>query len=171
MPGNNKKTPITNTRKRVTASAGSTATIRVRKEAVPDKSGSYLQEPAVSTVTLNQLASSTSDSSNEQIIALLLKLDKSMDKMVQRPSLNSTPVVPQSHNLENQTLNNHLGHSHQSALPTQAVKYQDRNLNGDSHPGITQWAITLNLPRTIQQPLTFATQLTKQAGKMLYYLV
>ena len=107
MPGNNNKTPITKTRKRVTASARARiSTKKVRKESTSDNSGSYLQDPPVSTVTLNQPAPST-NSSNDQIMALLLKLDESnkaltarMDKMEQRSSLNSTPVISRSHNIE-----------------------------------------------------------------------
>ena len=138
MPGNNKKTTITNTRKRVTASARARIlTKKVRKESTSDNSGSYLQDPPVSTVTLNQPAPSTT-SSNDQIMALLLKPDESnkaltawMDKMEQRPSLNSTPVIPLSHNIEPQALNNHLSHNNLPTLHTQAVRFQDPGLGSD----------------------------------------
>ena len=137
MPGNKKKTPITNTRKRVTASARARiSTKRVRKNITEDNSGLYLQDP-VSTVNLNQTGPS-SNSSNDQIMALLMKLDESnkaltahMDKMEQRPSLDSTPVIPRSHGLEHQLLNTFVGNNHPLALPTQSVTFQDVALRGD----------------------------------------
>ena len=175
MPGNNKKTPVTNTRKRVTASARARiSTKKVRKESTSDNSGSYLQDPPVST--LNQPAPST-NSSNDQIMALLLKLDESnkaltarMDKMEQRPSLNSTPVIPRSHNIEYQALNNHLGHNNLPTLHMQAVRFQDPGLGSDlnqKHHTINQGVDPLTYHTTTGQPLavdqTSANQLPSQA--------
>ena len=177
MPGNNKKTPITNTRKRVTASARARiSTKKVRKESTSDNSGSYLQDPPVSTVTLNQPAPST-NSSNDQIMALLLKLDESnkalmawMDNMEQRPSLNSTPVIPRSHNIEPQALNNHLSHNNLPTLHTQAVRFQDPGLGSDlnqKHHTINQGVDPLTYHTMTGQPLavdqTSANQLPSQA--------
>ena len=137
MPGKNKKTPISTTRKRVTASARARiSTKKVRKNFSEDNSGSYLQDP-VSTVHLNQPGPS-SNSSNDQILSLLMKLDESnkaltarMDKMEQRPSLDSTPVIPRSQGLDHQALNNVMGQNHHSALPVQSVTFQDTALRGD----------------------------------------
>ena len=137
MPGNNKKTAIMNTRKRVTASARARiSTKRVMKNITEDNSWSYLQDP-VSTVNLNQPGPS-SNSSNDQIMTLLIKLDESnkalttrMDKMEQRPSLDSTPVIPRSHGLEHQPLNTCVGNNQPSVLPTQSVTFQDVALRGD----------------------------------------
>ena len=162
MPGNNKKTPITNTRKRVTASARARiSTKKVRKQSTADNSGSYLQDPPVSTVTLNQPA--PTNSSNDQIMALLMKLDESnkvltarMDKMEQKPSLNSTPVIPRSHNIEPQTLNNHLGNNNFPALHTQAVRFQDPGVGSDlnlKHHMVNQGVDPLTYHTTTGQPL------------------
>ena len=137
MPGNNKKTPISNTMKRVTASAQARiSTKKVRKNISEDNSGSYLQDP-VSTVHLNQSGPS-SNSSNDQILSLLMKLDKSdkaltahMDKMEQRPSLDSTPVIQRSQGLDHQVLNNVVGQNHPAALPLQSVTFQDAALRRD----------------------------------------
>ena len=141
MPGNKKKTPITTTRKRVTASARARiSTKKVRREATSDHSGSYLQDPPVSTVPLNQPGPS-GNSSNDRIMALLLKLDESnkvltarIDKMEQRPSLNSTPVIPRSHNIEPQALNIQGGHNQIPAPHTQAVRFQEAGRDNGLNP-------------------------------------
>ena len=54
-----------------------------------------------------------------------------IDKMEQRPSLDSTPVIPRSHGLEHQALNTLVVNNHSSALPTQSVTFQDVALRGD----------------------------------------
>ena len=187
MPGNSKKTPISKTRKRVTASARARiSTKRVRKEVTTDNSGSYLQDPVVNTVNLNQPGPSTSGSSNEQIMALLLKLDESnkalmarMDKTEQRPSLDSTPVIPWSHSLKNQALNDHLSHNHPPVPPTQAVKFQETGMNGDVH----QRQHLLGIDNPISHNTTAAhlssvightsvnPRSRTQAGETLYYQV
>ena len=110
-------------------------------------------------------------------MALLLKLDESnkaltawMDKMEQRPSLNSTPVIPRSHNIEPQTLNNRLGHNNLPTLHMQAARFQDPGLGSDlnqKHHTINQGVDPLTYHTTTGQPLavdqTSANQLPSQA--------
>ena len=164
MPGKNKKKPISNTRKRVTASARARiSTKKVRKNITEDNSGSYLQDP-VSTVDLNQSRPS-SNSSNDQIMALLLKLDESnkaltagMDKMEQRPALDSTPVIPRSQGIEHQALNNYGGNNHPSTLPTQSVTFQDTALRGELN--LRQPSSDHSIPNIANAHLTNITSYT-----------
>ena len=103
MPGN-KKTPVTTTKKRTTASARTRISTKKARKTTPEADGSYIQEGvAVSTVTVL----GTNSTSNEAIVSLLQKLDESnkllssrMDRMEQRSSFNSTPVLPRSHRHE-----------------------------------------------------------------------
>ena len=137
MPGKGRKTPITETRKRVTASARARiSTKRIRKDNTVDSSGSYLQDP----VSTNHPQTSTTPpkSSTDQILALLTRLDESnkaltarMDKMEQRPSLDSTPVIPRSHGLDHRPLDSYKESDRPTTLRTQAVTFQDTAINGD----------------------------------------
>ena len=103
MPGN-RKTPATTTKKRTTASARARISTKKARKTTPEADGSYIQEEiAVSTATVP----GTNSTSNEVIVSLLQKLDESnkllssrMDRMEQRSSFNSTPVLPQSHRHE-----------------------------------------------------------------------
>ena len=112
MPGN-RKTPATTIKKRTTVSARARISTKKSRKTSPDADGSYIQDRAgvaVSTATIP----GTNSTSNEAIVSLLQKLDESnkllssrMDRMEQRSSFNSTPVLPRSHRHE----------SHHSATP------------------------------------------------------
>ena len=101
MPGN-KKTPVTNIKKRTTASARARISTKRMKKSVPNSDGSYIQEQPgtnVSTVKQHQSAPTSVNTHNEAILTLLQRLDESnkalrtrMDRMEQR-SFNSTKLI------------------------------------------------------------------------------
>ena len=103
MPGN-RKTPATTTKKRTTALARARISTKKARKTTPEADGSYIQQGvAVSTDTVP----GTNSTSNEVIVSLLQKHDESnkilssrMDRMEQRSSFNSTPVLPRSHRHE-----------------------------------------------------------------------
>ena len=118
-------------------------------------------------------------------MALLMKLDESnkaltarMDKMEQRPSLDSTPVIPRSHGLEHLLLYTHRESNHLPTLTTQAVTFQDTAITGDLNQ--RQQVADRTMPNVLNSHLTHPTghtvadQLPSQsdaAGKMRYYPV
>ena len=106
MPGNSKKTPISNTRKRVTASARArVSTKKVKRNVIHNSDGSYLQDQphkAVSTVTSSNSTSPVA--SNDNIVALLQQLNDSnkaltdrIDKIEEKVSRSPTTLLPRSH--------------------------------------------------------------------------
>ena len=92
-------------------------------------------------------------------MASLMKLDESnktqMDKREQRPSLDSTPVIPRSHGLKYQPLNTFVGNNQPSVLPTQSVTFQDVALRGDLNQ--RQPPSDHSLPNIINDHLTNPT--------------
>ena len=112
MPGN-RKTPVTNIKKRMTASPQARLSTKRVKKTISNADESYIQDRTGATVN-TATQPGKSGTSNEAIITLLQKLDESnkilssrMDKMERRSSCNSTPVIPQSHSHE----------THHSATP------------------------------------------------------
>ena len=106
MLGNNKKMPISNTRKRVTASARArVSTKKVKRNVNHNSDGSYLQEQPHEAVSTVAIGSSTSTvSSKENVVALLQQLSYSnkmltdrIDKIEQKVSGSPTTLPPQSH--------------------------------------------------------------------------
>ena len=106
MPGNNKKTPLSNTRKRVMASARArVSTKKVKRNVNHNSDGSYLQEQPHEVVSTVATGSSTSSVvSNENIVALLQQLNDSnktltdrIDEIEQKVSKSPTALLPRSH--------------------------------------------------------------------------
>ena len=141
MPGNSKKTPISNTRKRVTASARArTSTKKVKRNVNHNSDGSYLQEQpheAVSTVATG--SSTSSVASNESIVALLQQLNESnrtltdrIDKIEQKVSKSPTTLPPRSHcdDMSHHT-NSTLPQAHISSTPGIRFDMQGHRTHGD----------------------------------------
>ena len=103
MASLNKKTPVTNGRKKVTASAkAKTSVRRTRTKVITAHNGSYLQNPVntVETVKDTVMPSTTSKDTNDTILALLQEMNKSnkdivnhIDALERQQSANLTPLV------------------------------------------------------------------------------
>ena len=144
MPSN-KKTPVTNIKKRTTASARSKISTKRVKKSVPNSDGSYIQDQPhtnVSTSDQCQPDPTSASAHNEAILSLLHRLDESnralttrMDRMEQR-SFNSTPVTPRAHSHVRQPATT-LPHTASERAPTgldpPAVKGSDLVPQGQVH--------------------------------------
>ena len=102
MASLNKKTPVTNGRKKVTASARARTSVRKTRTKGAAHNGSYLQNPVstVETVKDTVIPSATSKDTNDTILALLQEMNNSNRDIVNRinalerqQSANSTPLV------------------------------------------------------------------------------
>ena len=144
MPSN-KKTPVTNIKKRTTASARAKISTKRVKKSVPNSDGSYIQDQPhtnVSTSDQCQPDPTSASAHNEAILSLLHRLDESnralttrMDRMEQR-SFNSTPVTPRAHSHVRQPATT-LPHTASERAPTgldpPAVKGSDLVPQGQVH--------------------------------------
>ena len=141
MPGNNKKSPISNTRKRVTASARArVSTKKVKTNVNHNSDGSYLQEQPHKAVSTVAIGSSTSTvASNENIVALLQQLNDSnkmltdrIDKIEQKVSGSPTTLPPRSHC---DTIPHHskpsLPQGHVSSTPCNRLDMQGPGAQGE----------------------------------------
>ena len=133
MPGNNKKTPISNTRKRVTVSVRArVSTKKVKRNGNHNSDGSYLQEQPPETVSTVATGSSTSTvSSNENIVALLQQLNDSNKMLIDRRDKieqkvpKSPTLPPRSHcDAMPHHTNSTLPQSHVSSIPGNRLDIQ-----------------------------------------------
>ena len=108
MPSTNKKTPVANLRKKVTASARARTSVRKSKKPSSELHGSYIQPVSTVTATVNDTVTTTNpqtapSSSNDAILSLLQEMNRSNQDIVRRidalerqQSANSTPIVLRS---------------------------------------------------------------------------
>ena len=103
MSSVNKKTPVTNVRKKVTASARAKTSVRKPRTKTTAHNGSYLQHP-VSTEEIiakdTGMSSTVPKDTNDAILTLLQEMSKANEGIVHRidvlkhqQSLNSTPLI------------------------------------------------------------------------------
>ena len=102
MASLNKKTPATNGRKKVKASARAKTSVRKTRTKVTAHNGSYLLNPVstVETVKDTVMPSATSKDTNDTTLALLQEMNKSnrdivsrIDELERQQLANSTPLV------------------------------------------------------------------------------
>ena len=103
MSSVNKKTPVTNVRKKVTASARAKTSVRKPRVKATAQNGSYLQHP-VSTedITVNDtvISSTALKDTNDAILTLLQEMSKAnkdivhrIDALERQQLVNSTPLT------------------------------------------------------------------------------
>ena len=129
MPSAKNKTPATNLKKKVTASARARTSVRKPKKPSSELHGSYIQPVSTVTATVNDSITSTNpqtatSSSNDAILSLLQDMNRSNQDIVRRidalerqQSTNSTPIALRSQSRVHSNLASFPTHS--MPAPTQ----------------------------------------------------
>ena len=142
MSSTKKKTPVTNARKKVTASAHARISVTRTKNSESDINGSYIQSGASKVVSNVQLSHPTQpDPMNQAILSMLQNMEASnklladrLDKVEQNRSFTSTPLNHQSH----ATVTQHHGYP---------PAVQPRSLTASSQQPLFQDHVEMAQPR------------------------